>query len=46
MLRVSTEWSFPDILIFAIGLNITAGYRRVYGFAYLDDWVGSKKNNL
>ncbi len=34
--------SFTEILIFAIGLNITAGL-GAFGFAFLDDWVGSKK---
>ena len=33
---------FSDILIFAIGLNVTAGI-GAFSFAYVDDWVGSKK---
>jgi UMF1 family MFS transporter len=32
---------FKDILIFAIGLNITSGI-GAFGFAYLDDRIGSK----
>ncbi len=33
---------FEEILIFAIGLNVTAGL-GAFGFAWLDDAVGSKK---
>ena len=33
---------FTEILIFAIGLNVTAGL-GAFGFAFLDDFVGSKK---
>ncbi len=32
---------FQEILIFAIGLNVTAGL-GAFLFAYLDDWIGSK----
>ncbi len=32
---------FQEILIFAIGLNITAGL-GAFVFAYLDDWIGSR----
>lgn len=32
---------FQEILIFAIGLNVTAGL-GAFAFAYLDDWIGSK----
>ena len=34
--------SFTEILIFAIGLNVTAGL-GAFGFAFIDDFVGSKK---
>lgn len=34
--------SFTEILIFAIGLNVTAGI-GAFGFAFMDDFVGSKK---
>jgi len=34
--------NFTEILIFAIGLNITAGL-GAFGFAYMDDAIGSKK---
>lgn len=37
--------SFDQILIFAIGLNVTAGLGAV-GFAWLDDWIGSKRTVL
>ena len=33
---------FTEILIFAIGLNVTAGI-GAFGFAFMDDWIGSKK---
>ncbi len=32
---------FTEILVFAIGLNVTAGL-GAFGFAYLDDYLGSK----
>lgn len=32
---------FTDLMIFAIGLNVTAGL-GAFGFAYLDDYLGSK----
>jgi MFS transporter, UMF1 family len=32
---------FQEILIFAIGLNVTAGL-GAFAFAYLDDWLGSR----
>lgn len=32
---------FTEILIFAIGLNVTAGL-GAFIFAYVDDWIGSK----
>lgn len=32
---------FTEILIFAIGLNVTAGF-GAFGFAYVDDFFGSK----
>lgn len=34
--------NFTEILIFAIGLNVTAGV-GAFGFAFLDDAIGSKK---
>ena len=34
--------SFTEILIFAIGLNVTAGI-GAFGFSFMDDFVGSKK---
>ena len=34
--------SFQDILIFAIGLNVTAGIGAV-AFAWVDDFIGSKR---
>ncbi|MFN3826867.1 MAG: MFS transporter [Micavibrio sp.] len=37
--------SFDEILIFAIGLNVTAGIGAV-AFAWLDDGIGSKKTIL
>jgi len=37
--------SFDQILIFAIGLNVTAGL-GAGGFAWLDDWIGSKRTVL
>ncbi len=37
--------SFDQILIFAIGLNVTAGLGAV-GFAWMDDWLGSKHTVL
>ena len=33
---------FTEILLFAIGLNVTAGL-GAFGFAFIDDWIGSKK---
>ena len=33
---------FTEILIFAIGLNVTAGL-GAFGFAFMDDYIGSKK---
>ena len=33
---------FTEILIFAIGLNVTAGL-GAFGFAFIDDLIGSKK---
>lgn len=33
--------NFQEILIFAIGLNVTAGL-GAFAFAYLDDWLGSR----
>lgn len=33
---------FTEILIFAIGLNVTAGM-GAFGFAYIDDFFGSKR---
>ncbi|MCI5059606.1 MAG: MFS transporter [Alphaproteobacteria bacterium] len=33
---------FSDILIFAIGLNVTAGL-GAFIFAYIDDWAGPKR---
>ncbi len=35
------DMNFTEILIFAIGLNVTAGL-GAFGFAYLDDYLGSK----
>lgn len=32
---------FTDIMVFAIGLNVTAGL-GAFGFAFLDDYIGSK----
>jgi UMF1 family MFS transporter len=32
---------FSEIIVFAIGLNVTAGLGAM-GFAWLDDWIGSK----
>jgi MFS transporter, UMF1 family len=37
--------SFDEIIIFAIGLNVTAGIGAV-GFGWLDDWIGPKKTVL
>lgn len=37
--------TFEQILIFAIGLNITAGLGAA-GFAWLDDWIGPKRTVL
>ena len=37
--------SFEQILIFAIGLNVTAGLGAA-GFAWIDDWLGSKRTIL
>lgn len=34
--------SFTQILIFAIGLNVTAGIGAI-GFSFMDDYIGSKK---
>ncbi|MAM35101.1 MAG: MFS transporter [Micavibrio sp.] len=36
------DMSFTDILIFAVGLNMTAGL-GAFGFSFLDDAIGSKK---
>jgi len=36
------DMDFTEILIFAIGLNVTAGL-GAFGFAFIDDFVGSKK---
>lgn len=35
------DMDFQEILIFAIGLNITAGI-GAFAFAFLDDWLGSR----
>jgi MFS transporter, UMF1 family len=37
--------SFNEILIFAIGLNITAGLGAI-GFAWVDDWLGARPTVL
>ncbi len=37
--------SFDEIILFAIGLNVTAGIGAV-GFGWLDDWIGPKKTVL
>jgi len=34
--------SFTEILIFAVGLNVTAGIGAI-GFSFMDDFIGSKK---
>lgn len=36
---------FDQIILFAIGLNVTAGLGAI-GFAWVDDWIGSKKTVL
>jgi len=39
------KMSTPEILQFAVFLNITAGIGAI-GFAWIDDWIGSKKTIL
>lgn len=34
--------NFTELMIFAIGLNVTAGL-GAFGFAFLDDYIGSKR---
>jgi len=36
---------FADLILFGIGLNVTAGVGAT-GFAWLDDWIGSKRTIL
>ena len=36
---------FDQIILFAIGLNVTAGLGAI-GFAWVDDWIGSKRTIL
>lgn len=39
------DMGFDQIILFAIGLNVTAGLGAI-GFAWVDDWIGSKKTVL
>lgn len=39
------QFSFSEVLIFGIAINVTAGLGAA-SFAFLDDWIGSKKTIL
>jgi MFS transporter, UMF1 family len=38
-------WKLSEIIIFAIGMNVTAGFGAI-AFAWIDDWIGPKKTVL
>lgn len=41
----SFGFSFEDLILFGIGINVTAGLGAA-GFAWIDDWIGPKRTIL